>query len=132
MRKNFCDEIDQIVDLYGDHIRISACPCIGEAYVSAANPENSHTGFDDRLDRHFERKTARVSTALDRISQMIAIICLAAMRRASSIMQICVYSSGPASPSPATSIAARLRSNSPSMPCSSPSLRAPKRLVISA
>jgi hypothetical protein len=63
MGKNLSDEIDQIVDLYGDHIRISACPCIGEACISAANPENSHTGFDDRLDGHFERKIARVSTA---------------------------------------------------------------------
>jgi hypothetical protein len=52
--------------------------------MSAANPENSRTGFHDRLDRHFDRKTARVST----ISQMIAIICPAAMHRAGSIMQI--------------------------------------------
>jgi hypothetical protein len=125
MGKYLCDEIDQIVDLYGDHVRISALSLHRGSLRRSSEPkdsrEDSHTGFDDRLGRHFERKIARVST----ISQMIAIICLPAMRRAGSIMQICAYSSGSASPSPATSIAAKLRSSSPSMSCSSASLRAP-------
>ena len=121
VRKNLGDEIDQIVDFYGDHVRISACPCNGGADRISGEPQNSRAGFHDRLGRHFERKFARVST----IRQMIAIICPAVMRRAGSIMQICAYSSASASPSPATSISARPRSSSASMSCSSASLRAP-------
>jgi hypothetical protein len=69
VRKNLCDEIDQIIDFYGDHVRIQPVLAMGSLTVSG-EPQDSRAGFHDRLDRHFERKFARVST----MRQMIAII----------------------------------------------------------
>jgi hypothetical protein len=64
MGENLCDEIDQVVDLYGDHIRISALTLHRESRRgAAANPSNSRTDFHDRLGRHFDRKMPCMSTA---------------------------------------------------------------------
>ena len=37
--KNLCNEVDQVVDLYGDHIRISALSLHGEACVFSGGPK---------------------------------------------------------------------------------------------
>ena len=63
MGKNLGNEIDQIVDLDGDHVRISALSLHRAGRIISGEPQNSRTGFHDRLGRHFERKIARVSMA---------------------------------------------------------------------
>ena len=67
MRKNLGDEINQIVDFDGDHVRISALSLYGGSLRLSSQARDSRAGFHDRLGRHFERKTARMSTHLDRI-----------------------------------------------------------------
>jgi hypothetical protein len=45
MGKNLCNEVDQVVDLYGHHIRNSALSLHGEACVFSGGPKDSAPVF---------------------------------------------------------------------------------------
>jgi hypothetical protein len=87
-----CDEIDQSLNLYGNHVWIfGPLPFLPFLGVNRAARSAIHPGadFHDRLGRHFERKIARVSMASTLGAMAIAPIWAAAMRPPYSIMQIC-------------------------------------------
>ena len=71
MGEDFGNEVDQVLNLYGDHMRIFTLSLVSAPAASSAAP-CSRAGFHDRLGRHFERKIAGVSMA----STMIGADCL--------------------------------------------------------
>ena len=62
MGEDFGNEVDQVLNLYGDHMRIFTLSLVRRQPHRQRRP-CSRAGFHDRLGGHFERKIAGVSMA---------------------------------------------------------------------